>query len=77
MGDIIQFPPLSQEEPDIYEMDADALKEHLAQLRAQIDRLDEDEPEDMESEAYEAWGEQHELLEDMVDEVLELLDEME
>ena len=77
MGDIIQFPPLPQEEPDIYEMDADALKEYLAQLRAQIDRLDEDEPEDMESEAYEAWGEQHELLEDMVDEVLELLDEME
>lgn len=77
MGDIIQFPPLPQEEPDIYEMDVDALKEYLAQLRAQIDRLDEDEPEDMESEAYEAWGEQHELLEDMVDEVLELLDEME
>ena len=77
MGDIIQFPHLPEEEPDIYEMSIDELKEYLAQLRAQIDRLDEEEPEDMESEAYEAWGEQHELLEDMVDEVLELLDETE
>ena len=77
MGDIIQFPHLPEEEPDIYEMSIDELKEYLAQLRAQIDRLDEEEPEDMESEAYEAWGEQHELLEDMADEVLDLLDEME
>ena len=77
MGDIIQFPALPDEEPDIYEMDPEQLKEYLAQLRAQIELLDEEEPADMESEEYEAWGEQHELLEDMVDEILELLDEME
>ena len=77
MGDIIQFPHLPEEEPDIYEMDPEQLKEYLAQLRAQIALLDEEEPADMESEEYEAWGEQHELLEDMADEVLELLDEME
>ena len=75
MGDIIQFPALPEEEPDFYEMDPEQLKEYLAQLRAQIDLLDEEEPADMESEAYEAWGEQHELLEDMVDEILDLLDE--
>ena len=76
MGNIIQFPPAAQEEPDIYEMDRPQLEEYLAFLREEIQRLDEEEPADMESEEYEAWGEEHEELEDMVDEILELLDEM-
>ena len=38
--------------------------------------LDEEEPADMESEAYEAWGDRHEELEDLADELRDLLDEM-
>lgn len=61
---------------DPAEMDRDELLAYLEQLREQIAELDEHEPKNMNSEAYEEWGEQHEELEDLVDEVLDLLDEM-
>ena len=41
-----------------------------------IDRLDEEEPEDMESEAYEAWGDRHEALEDLADDIQDRLEEL-
>ena len=44
-------------------------------LLAQIAELDAREPEDMESEAYEAWADEHEELEDLLDEIQDLLDE--
>ena len=37
---------------------------------------DEEEPEDMESEEYDQWGDRHEALEDLSDEIEDLLDEM-
>ena len=46
-----------------------------AALEAQIAQLDAREPADMESEAYEAWADEHELLEDMLDEILDLLED--
>ena len=46
----------------------DALLEQIAQLNAR-------EPEDMDSELYEAWAEEHEELEDLLDEIQDLLDE--
>jgi hypothetical protein len=52
----------------------DRLLTQLQDLRAQIAQLDLEEPEDMDSEAYELWGERHEDLEDQVDELLEQLD---
>jgi ribosomal protein L29 len=52
----------------------DQLLAQLQDLRAQIAQLDLEEPEDMDSEAYELWGERHEDLEDQVDELLEQLD---
>lgn len=61
---------------DLSRMDKDALLALLAQLEAQISALDEAEPEDMESEAYELWGEEHEELEDQLDEIRDLLDDM-
>jgi len=61
---------------DIAEMDKNGLPAYLEQLRSQIAALDEREPKNMNSEAYEEWGEQHEELEDLIDEVLDLLDEM-
>ena len=57
-------------------MDRAALLARLEEIRSRIAELDEQEPEDMESEAYEAWGEAHEDLEAMADEILDLLDEL-
>lgn len=48
----------------------------LAELRQKIEFLDANEPEDMESEAYEHWGDTHEELEDQIDEILDFLDEL-
>ena len=76
MGTIINLTPHFEEDPDIYAMDRGELEQYLAQLREKIELLDEQEPDDMESEAYEVWGEQHEDLEDLADEILELLDEL-
>ena len=61
---------------DPAEMDKAALLSYLDDLRAQVAELDAAEPADMESEEYEAWGEQHEELEDLIDEALDLLDEL-
>ena len=55
--------------PDIDAMDADVLRDYLAEIR------DEDEPEDMASEAYDEWSEQHEKLEDIADDILDRLEE--
>lgn len=58
-------------------MERPALIAYLEQLRDKIAALDESEPKNMNSDAYEAWGEEHEALEDLVDEVLDRLDELE
>ena len=46
-----------------------------AALEEQIAQLDAREPKDMDSEAYEAWADEHEELEDLLDEILDQLDE--
>lgn len=61
---------------DLEKMDRRALEEYLERLRALISELDAREPRNMNSEAYEQWGEEHEALEDLVDEVLDRLDEL-
>lgn len=43
----------NSDEPDIDEMNADQLREYLAELEAQLDELDGEEPEDDESEEYD------------------------
>ena len=53
-----------------------ALLEELDQVRQEIAALDLEEPEDMESEAYEAWGDRHEALEDRADDLIEALEEL-
>ncbi|MGM9521776.1 MAG: hypothetical protein ACI3VB_04780 [Oscillospiraceae bacterium] len=75
MADIIQFDGFSQE-PDIYGMSSSQLSAYLADIRDEIARLDEQEPEDMLSDEYEEWGDRHEELEDLADEILDLLDGM-
>ena len=59
-----------------FEFSKEELKRQLALLNAELAELDAREPCDEESEEYEAWGEQHEELEDLIDEALDLLDEM-
>lgn len=53
-----------------------ALLEELEQVRRRIAELDLEEPEDMDSEEYEAWGDRHEELEDRADDLLEALEEL-
>ena len=54
----------------------ESLLARLDELRRKVAFLDANEPEDMESEAYEHWGDTHEELEDQIDEILEFLDEL-
>lgn len=51
------------------------LQEQKTALLEQIAQLDAREPKNMNSEEYEAWAEEHEDLEDLLDEILDLLDE--
>ena len=74
MADIIDFSAFCAM-PDPSDLDREQLEQYLAAVQAQIDQLDEEEPEDMESEAYDAWGDRHEELEDLLEEIQELLED--
>lgn len=74
MAEVLSF---EMPREDLGKMDRRALEEYLERLRALISELDAREPRNMNSEAYEQWGEEHEALEDLVDEVLDRLDELE
>lgn len=75
MAEIIKLPGC-QEEPDPKLMDREELLDYLEQVREELARLDEEEPKDMDSEAYEHWGDQHEALEDLADDLMDRLDEI-
>ena len=77
MGDIISFPGAFDSKPDLDALDRQGLLDCLSQVQAQLDTLDDQEPEDMDSEEYESWGDRHEELEDLVDEIMDRLDELE
>ena len=62
--------------PDIEAMDREELQACLKEVRERIADLDEREPADMNSEEYEAWGDRHEELEDLADEIIDRLEEM-
>ncbi len=74
MGKMMDFNQFQNQEPDLDQMNRDELLSYLEQLQALIEQLDADEPSDMESEEYEAWGDRHEELEDLVDDVLDRLE---
>ena len=71
MAEIIAFGA----SPDVDAMDRPALEAYLAEIRRRIAALDEREPEDMSSEAYDEWSEEHEPLEDIADDILDRLEE--
>ena len=62
--------------PDLEAMGRAELLDCLAAVRQRIARRDQEEPEDMDSEAYDAWGDRHEALEDLADDILDRLDEL-
>lgn len=75
MADIMDFDRYAQP-PDLDAMTRDELLDCLETVQARIAQLDEQEPEDMTGEDYEAWGDRHEALEDLADEIRDRLDEL-
>lgn len=62
--------------PDPQSMSEQELKDCLAQLQKRLWELDQREPADENTEAFELWADAHEELEDFLDEVQECLDEL-
>lgn len=75
MAEIIDFSGY-QEEPELKTMNREQLEEALRRVRERIAQLDEEEPSDMNSEEYETWGDAHEELEDLADEITDRLEEL-
>ena len=75
MADRIDFSQYA-EEPDPREMSREALQEYWETVRERIALLDEQEPEDMDSEEHERGGDRDEGVEDPADETLDRLDEL-
>lgn len=71
---MIRFEP--KDYPDIDTMNQEQLKAYLVEVEQQIEALDAREPADMESEAYEVWGDAHEMLEDLLDDILDRLEDL-
>ena len=70
---IIAFP--GKEEPeDIYEMSLPQLQAHYAAMQEELHALDAKEPKNMNSDAYEEWADEHEELEDYLDEILDRME---
>ena len=69
MGRVVEFPASNGEERQ-------RLLAELQRVRQEIAALDLEEPADMDSEAYEAWGDRHEELEDQVDDLMDRLEEL-
>ena len=68
MGDTLDFPAFPGQ-PELDGMDRAQLLSCLERIQLMLEHLDELEPEDMDSDAYEVWGERHEALEDLADEL--------
>lgn len=74
MDNFLDFNSFLTRIPDLRAMDKAALQDRLEQLRALVAQLDETEPADMDSEEYEEWGDLHEELEDLIDDVIDQLE---
>ncbi len=73
MAEIFYLP--IPDEDELYQMNSDELMALLENLNMQIDKLNEEEPEDMMSEEYELWGDKHEKLEDLIEIISEILEQ--
>lgn len=59
---------------DLDELEREQLRSCLEEVQKRLAQLEELEPEDPESELYEVWGDRHEALEDLADEIMDRLD---
>ena len=75
MSNVIAFPQM-EEPKDIYEMTLEEIREHYAAMQEQLHDLDAKEPKNMNSELYEAWADEHEELEDYLDEILDRMEDL-
>ena len=71
---MIIFEPF--EYPDLDELTSEQLKACYKETQQRIAALDAQEPADMESEAYENWGDIHEELEDLLDDIQDRLEDL-
>ena len=75
MSNVIAFP--QKEEPkDIYEMTLEEIQAHYAAMQEELHALDAKEPKNRNSELYEEWADEHEELEDYLDEILDRMEEL-
>ena len=65
-----------QPEKDLYEMTLEEVQAHYAAMQEELHALDAKEPKNMNSEAYEEWADEHEELEDYLDEILDRMEEL-
>ena len=65
----------SFDEDDLDDMDHDELESKLEELRVERDELDDEEPDDCLSDAYDAWEERCEGLDRRIEKLEELLDD--
>jgi len=72
---IIAFPQ-NEEPKDIYEMTLEEIQAHYARMQEELHALDGKEPKNMNSDAYEEWADEHEELEDYLDEILDRMEEL-
>ena len=76
--EIIEFRGAPEEEcVEIEEMTRQELQAFLEELEQMLTQLDAREPKNQRSDDYEAWAQEHEDLEDAIDEVREYLDRSE
>ena len=62
--------------PELDNMTPEQLHAYQAVLLQKLAALDAKEPQNMNSEAYEEWGDAHEELEDLLDEIQDRLDDI-
>ena len=81
MGKIIPFPgneitPENVFSLEVNDIPEDKLEDILAQIEDIYSDLEQEEPEDADSEEYYEWSEMLEALDDLMDEIQERIDEM-
>lgn len=70
----IAFTPSPEDWIEIDEMTKDELLEYRTQVLGLLSELDAREPKSMRSPAYDDWAEEHEDLEDLLDDIQDRLD---
>ena len=69
---VITFP--KEQDEDIYQMTLPQLQAHYEAMQRELMALDAREPDPKDEEAYEAWADEHEELEDYLDEILDRME---